>query len=253
MRNFRLVLSYDGTDFHGWQIQPNAVTVQGCLMEALEGILEETVQLHGSGRTDAGTHALAQVANFKSASKIPIESLPKALNRRLPPSLRVRRAEEAHPDFHARYRVLSKTYQYRVWSGEICPPFLWRYVHHYTFPLDLDAVSRAAALFEGEHDFASFAVSEGREKGRSSEERSTTRRIFRSEFRRRGASPMLVYEVRGNGFLRHMVRNMVGTLLEVGRGKLPPDDILRILAARERPQAGPTVPAKGLVLVHVDY
>lgn len=253
MRNLRLVLSYDGTDFHGWQIQPNAVTVQGCLIQALEGILGETVQLHGSGRTDAGAHALAQVANFKSASKIPIEILPKALNRRLPPSIRVRKAAEAPLDFHARYRVLSKTYQYRVWMGEICPPFLWRYVHHYTFPLDLEAVSRAAALFEGEHDFASFAASDGRKERGRSEEGTTTRRIFRSEFRRRGSSPMLVYEVRGTGFLRHMVRNMVGTLLEVGRGKLQLDDIPRILAARERPQAGPTVPAKGLVLVHVDY
>ena len=253
MRNLRLVLSYDGTDFHGWQVQPNAVTVQGCLREALEGILGGDVQLHGSGRTDAGAHALAQVANFKTASEMPPDNLLKALNGRLPPSIRVRRADEAPLDFHARYRVLSKVYQYRVWTREICPPFLWRYVHHYTFPLDLEAVSRAATFFEGEHDFASFAASQGRKERSRPEKRSGTRRILRSEFRRRGASAMLIFEVQGTGFLHHMVRNMVGTLLEVGRGKLQPDDIPRILQAREHPQAGPTVPAKGLVLVRVDY
>ena len=257
MRNFRLVVAYDGTDFHGWQMQPNALTVQGLLMQTLEDILGETVQLYGSGRTDAGAHALAQVANFKTDSKLPCENLGKALNDRLPPSVRIRKSDEVSPDFHARYHVLQKTYQYRIWRGKLCPPFLWRYVYHHSYPLDLETMRRAAKFLEGEFDFTSFAGSEGQTKQSEAQanrrEHSLIRRIFVSRLIIRPSSSVLIYQVTGSGFLHHMVRNIVGTLLEVGRGRMTAEDIPQILAARERPRAGPTVPAKGLVLVRVDY
>ena len=257
MRNFRLVVAYDGTDFHGWQRQPDASTVQGLLTQALEDILGEKVQLYGSGRTDAGAHALAQVANFKTGSKLPCENLGKALNDRLPPSVRVRKSAEVPADFHARYHVRQKTYQYRIWRDKFCPPFLWRYVYHHSHPLDLETMRRAAKFLEGEFDFTSFAGSEGRNQQSGApanrQERSRIRRIFVSRFVIRPASSMLIYQVTGSGFLHHMVRNIVGTLLEVGRGRMRAEDIPRILAARDRPRAGPTVPAKGLVLVRVDY
>ncbi len=257
MRNLRLILAYDGTDFHGWQIQPRAVTVQGLLTQTLESLLSETVQVFGSGRTDAGVHAEGQVANFKTASTLLLPNLMQVLNDRLPPSVRVRKITEAPLDFHARYQARSKTYRYRIWTGKTCPPFLWRYVHHHRTPLDVAAMERAAEWFEGEADFASFAVSNGRrdkgKEGREPGNRSTVRRIFRSQVGKRAGKPLLVYEVQGSGFLHHMVRNMVGTLLEVGRGKLRPEDIPRILLARRRPLAGPTVPAKGLTLVQVEY
>ena len=257
MRNLRLILAYDGTDFHGWQIQPRALTVQGLLTQTLETLLSETVRVFGSGRTDAGVHAEGQVANFKTASALPLPNLMQVLNDRLPPSVRVRKITEAPLDFHARFQAHSKTYRYRIWTGKTCPPFLWRYVHHHRYPLDVAAMERAAKLFEGEMDFASFAVSDGRrdkrKRDREPKKHSTVRRIFHSQITKRTGKPLLVYQVQGSGFLHHMVRNMAGTLLEVGRGKLRPEDISRILLARRRPLAGPTVPAKGLTLVQVEY
>ena len=262
MRNLRLIISYDGTDFHGWQRQPDAPTVQECLESAIERILGEKVQVSGSGRTDAGVHALNQVANFRTACKIPCENLLKALNNTLQPTVRVKDVREVPLRFHARYDVRSKTYRYRILQAPVASPFVNRFVWHYPFPLDVVRMARAAKLFKGEHDFTSFAAAEGTvgeersattSVSRGSAEATLTRTIFTSRILRRARTCMLIYEVTGSGFLHHMVRNIVGTLVEVGRGKLEPADITRILQARDRTLAGPTAPAQGLCLVKVDY
>ncbi len=257
MRNLRLVIAYDGTDFHGWQRQPAAPTIQGCLEETLAKLTGAPVQVWGSGRTDAGVHALNQVANFKTESPIPCENLRRALNNLLPPSVRVKQVDEAPEKFHARYDARCKTYRYRILQAPMCSPFLWRYVHHHPFPLDRRAMAEAAALFTGEHDFTSFAASEGRtdemQDGGASPAQPMVRTVFSSRLLWRPRTSILIYEVRGSGFLHHMVRNMVGTLLEVGRGKLAPRDVRRILEVRDRSQAGPTAPARGLCLIQVDY
>ena len=254
MRSVRLVLAYDGTDFQGWQRQPSGLTIQGVLEEEIGRIAGETVKLYGSGRTDAGVHALHQVANFKTDCRIPCANLAKALNDRLPPTIRVKDAGEVPDEFHARYSVRSKTYRYRILQASICSPFLWRFVYHYPFPLDSARMAEAARRLEGKHDFTSFAGSEGRtaaaaEKG----EACLVREISMSHLIKRTAKSLLIYDVRGSGFLHHMVRNIVGTLIEVGRGKLSTADIPRILQARDRTLAGPTAPARGLSLVKVEY
>jgi tRNA pseudouridine38-40 synthase len=277
MRNIRLLIAYDGTDFHGWQRQSNALTVQECLESAIQRILGEKANVWASGRTDAGVHALKQVANFKTDCPIPCANLVKALNDALPPTVRVRDAHEVSAQFHARYDVRSKTYRYRILQAPVCSPFLWRFVWHYPFPLERKRMAEAAKLFEGEHDFTSFAAVNApaaeedrqrlsehhyaphRERGKGRPpagrkvETETVRRIFASRIFCRSRTCMLVYEVAGNGFLHHMVRTMVGTLVEVGRGKLEPDDILRILKARDRTTAGPMAPPQGLCLVEVEY
>ncbi len=250
MRNIRLVLAYDGTDFHGWQRQPAAPTIQGCLEEAIQKLTGASVQVYGSGRTDAGVHALHQVANFQTVSSIPGPNLVKALNDLLPPTVRVKAADEVAPAFHARYDVRSKTYRYRILQTPLCSPFLWRFVCHHPYPLDRARMAEAAKFFQGEHDFTSFAGADGQD---DEDTKSMVRVIFRSRLLWRPRTSMRVYEVTGNGFLHHMVRNMAGTLIEVGRGKLAPRDVPRILAARDRTQAGPTAPAQGLCLVKVEY
>ena len=250
MRNIRLALAYDGTDFHGWQRQSAAPTVQGCLEDAIQRLTGASAPVCGSGRTDAGVHALHQVVNFHTASSIPCPNLVTALNDLLPPSVRVKAAEEAVPAFHARYAVRSKTYRYRILQTPVCSPFVGRFVYHHPYPLDGGRMAQAARLLEGEHDFTSFAASDGQN---DEDTKSMVRVIFQSRLLWRPRSLLLVYEVTANGFLHHMVRNIVGTLLEVGRGKLAPPDVLRILAARDRTQAGPTAPAQGLCLLKVDY
>ena len=279
MRNLRLLIAYDGTDFHGWQRQPNVLTVQECLESAIERVLGERVQVYGSGRTDAGVHAINQVANFKTDRPIPCENLVKALNDALPPTVRIKDAQDVSSQFHARYDVRSKTYRYRILQAPVCSPFMWRFVWHYPFPLNAERMAQAAKLFEGEHDFTSFAATEGsageenyphaaadRNRPQAAAaipdrhswlapkvEPAMVRKIFRSRILRRTRQLMLLYEITGNGFLHHMVRNIVGTLVEVGRGKLVPADVMRILNARDRTLAGPTAPAQGLCLVRVEY
>jgi tRNA pseudouridine38-40 synthase len=250
VRNLKVILSYDGSEFSGWQVQPDAVTVQGTLASAIGRITGEKVLPQGSGRTDAGVHALAQVMTFVTESSVPAENFVTALNDILPAAVRVLAVTEAPAEFHARHSARAKTYRYRIYREAICPPFLARYVWHYPYPLDESAMARAAALVVGEHDFTSFAAVDP-ERGRAEEAVSNVRRIFSSAWERVGEE--LVYTVRGSGFLHHMVRNLVGTFILVGKGTLQVEDVMRILAARNRSAAGPTAPAAGLYLVNVEY
>jgi tRNA pseudouridine38-40 synthase len=251
--NWKLTLAYDGSDFRGWQVQPNQPTIQGTLSDAIARITAERVLPQGSGRTDAGVHALGQVASFRIAAPIPPANLLRALNRALPESIRVIDAQHAPPDFHARHSAIQKTYEYRIYRGEICPPALARYVYALNWPLDLEAMRRAARHILGAHDFASFAASDpdltSRESGQTEQDclRTIHESLWSSE------AEHWTYRVTGNGFLHHMVRNLVGTFLEVGRGSLAADSIPEILAARRRSAAGPTAPARGLFLLGVKY
>ena len=248
MRNLKLVLAYDGTDFCGWQVQPDAPSIQGTLASAIGRITGENVLPQGSGRTDAGVHALAQVATFPTQSVIPAPNLAVALNDILPPAIRILECVEVPANFHARKSALFKTYRYRIYRNAICPPFLARYVWHYPYPMNFDAIERAAPFIEGERDFSSFAAVDP-EKDR--DEKDCTRRILSSRWR--GEGEEFVYEVRGNGFLHHMVRNLVGTFVLAGKGTIQPEDIATILEAKNRSAAGATAPASGLYLVHVEY
>jgi len=255
MRNLKLVMAYDGSDFCGWQVQPRAPSSQGTIASAIGRITGEKVLPQGSGRTDAGVHALAQVATFQTESVIPAGNLVIALNDVLPVSIRVLEVSEMPEDFHARKSAKAKTYRYRIYRQPICPPFLAAYVRHYPYRLDLRAMQKAAQLVEGEHDFTSFAAvdpeknaSQAPKGGRTE---SNLRTVFSSQWR---TDPdELVYEVRGNGFLHHMVRNLVGTFLLVGKGTLKACDVSGILQAKDRSRAGATAPACGLYLVSVEY
>jgi tRNA pseudouridine38-40 synthase len=271
VRNLKAILSYDGSEYAGWQVQPGRATVQGALASAIGRLSGENVLPQGSGRTDAGVHALAQVVTFATGSPIPVENWVVALNDILPASIRVLEVSEAAGDFHARKSARGKTYRYRIYRGAICPPFLARYVWHYPYPLDEAAMAAAAGLVAGEHDFTSFAAADpervermtaasredgsGDGGGNGSEVVPTAptnvRRIFSSAWTREGEE--FIYTVRGSGFLHHMVRNLVGTFVLVGKGTVRHEDFQRILAARDRSAAGPTAPAGGLYLVGVEY
>jgi len=249
-RNLKLILSYDGSEFSGWQVQPDAATVQGTLASAIGRITGEKVLPQGSGRTDAGVHALAQNVTFVTFSAVPTENFQKALNDILPSAVRVLEVKEVALEFHARHSARGKTYRYRICRGPICPPFLARYVWHYPYPLDEQKMKLAAALVVGEHDFTSFAAVDAA-RSREGEPVDNVRSIFSSAWERIGDE--LVYTVRGSGFLHHMVRNLIGTFILVGRGTLEVEDISRILEARNRSAAGATAPGAGLYLVSVDY
>jgi tRNA pseudouridine38-40 synthase len=244
MRNIRLVIAFDGTAYSGWQTQINAPSIQSILSAALAGITGEAISLTGCGRTDSGTHARRFVANFFTGSKIPTDRLPPALNTALPRDIRILAANEAPMDFHAIKSARSKIYRYQIYTGSIFPPHLIREYFHFPYPFDLDRMAAAARLFPGEHDFASYAKT-------GSGVSNTIRRILRCEFRRQGARINLTVE--GNGFLHHMVRNMAGTLLEVGQGRISLSDFTALFEKRDRTQAGFTAPAHGLILVKVRY
>jgi tRNA pseudouridine38-40 synthase len=276
-RNLKLTLAYDGHDFAGWQIQPDRVSVQGTLVSAFEHLTGEKTLPQGSGRTDSGVHALAQIATVITNSPIPADNLVRALNDILPRSIRVLAAEEMPPEFHARRSAVAKTYRYHIYRGAICSPFQARYVYHHPYPLSESHMIQAAALVEGEHDFTSFAAVDPEKRKealaidedqfeteagleRNKAKLATTqaglgpnnvRTIFHSQWQRHGDE--LIYTVRGNGFLHHMVRNLVGTFLLVGKGSLTVADVRRILELRDRSAAAATAPASGLFLVSVEY
>lgn len=290
---WKLVLSYDGSGFYGWQVQPGLPTIQGELRAAIARVAGETVLPQGSGRTDAGVHALGQVASFTLSAPIPEENLLRALNRILPPAIRVTGARRVPADFHARHSALAKTYEYRIFRGKICPPWLARYVYADSGRLDWEAMARASESVLGEHDFTSFAAGgadagetpgspagnaapsdpAATQKERGAPPQGNVRTIHCSEWLLEedaggmlerafsgacgdGADrngKLLTYRVRGNGFLHHMVRNLVGVFLEIGRGRFPADSVPEILAARRRSAAGPTAPARGLFLCRVEY
>jgi tRNA pseudouridine38-40 synthase len=257
MQNIKLTLAYDGTDFCGWQMQPGQATIQGALSDVLENLTQQRLPIHGAGRTDAGVHAAGQVANFKTQAELTPGEFQRAFNALLPPAIRVVAAEEVGPDFHARWNAVAKTYRYRIFRGRVVPPFTWRYVQHDPFPLDFDAMAEAARQFEGEHDFTSFAASTGSEE--DDRERTMTRVIYRSEMARVSGGEMQnsdeewVYTVRGKSFLRYMVRKIVGTLVDVGRGKFHPEDMAMLFEMRDRSKSGPTMPPQGLCLAEVEY
>ncbi|MEX2264608.1 MAG: tRNA pseudouridine(38-40) synthase TruA [Bryobacteraceae bacterium] len=246
-RRIRIAIAYDGTDFHGWQVQPGLPTIQGALEDVLAAIEGQPVAVAGSGRTDAGVHALAQVAAFTLQNPIPADNLRRAMNRLLPRSIRILAVEEAAREFHPRFEALAKTYEYRIYRQEVCPPFERFYVHHHPYPLDMPRMIALAPLFEGEHDFRAFAASDPADR----EDASKVRTIFSSRMETQPGR--LIYRVRGSGFLKHMVRNLAGTLLEAGKGNLDEDAVRALLDPASGRKAGPTAPAKGLFLVGVEY
>ncbi|SNT01438.1 tRNA pseudouridine38-40 synthase [Granulicella rosea] len=260
---WKLILAYDGTPFHGWQIQPGLSTVQGTLAAAILHVTGEDVLPQGSGRTDTGVHALGQVASFELAAPIPAQNLHRALNRALPPSIRILSLEAAPEGFHARYSAVRKTYEYRIFPHDrwqpglpdrICSPMLAPWVWDCRWPLDLDRMQQAAQDVLGTHDFTSFAASDPDRTARkagSTVEASNVRTIFASDWTHR--DELLVYRVTGSGFLHHMVRNLVGAFVDAGAGRIAAGDIAKIIAAQSRSAAGPTAPASGLFLVEVVY
>jgi tRNA pseudouridine38-40 synthase len=240
MRRIKIILAYDGGGFHGWQVQPGLPTIQGTLEQIISEMEGAPVHVAGSGRTDAGVHAMAQVAAFTIANPIPLANFRRAVNRLLPPAIRVLSAEEVHAEFHPRFDAKAKTYEYRMARGEVCSPFEWPYVHHYPYPLDEERMAAAARSFEGEHDFTAYAASDERD----AEGKTKVRTVFSSTLERSGEK--LIYRVRGSGFLKHMVRNIAGTLIEAGKGNIP--DLTKVPE-----KCGPTAPAKGLALISVEY
>ena len=249
MRNIKLILAYDGTGFSGWQVQPEAATVQGTLASAIGRITGEKVLPQGSGRTDAGVHALAQGATCQTDSTVPTVNFLVALNDILPPAIRILEASEVPAEFHPRKSAREKTYRYRIYRNAVCPPFLANYVWHYPYPLDEGAMQQAAPVIEGEWDFTSFAAVDP-ERGRFGKV-SNVRQVFSSRWQPNADE--FIYDVRGSGFLHHMVRNLVGTFLLVGKGALKHQDVITILEAKNRSAAGATAPASGLYLIGVEY
>jgi tRNA pseudouridine38-40 synthase len=262
MTSFKILLSYDGTDFVGWQRQASGVSIQGAIEDVLSVIDgDRAVAVAGAGRTDAGVHALGQVASFTLQREMSADTLVRALNAHLPPAIRVLSAEAVAPSFHARFDAHAKTYRYQLWIGDVLSPFERGRVWHVPGRLDVEAMAAAARRLEGRHDFAAF-------QGAGADVATTERQIFASRIADCGLrtgdsanqsairtphSAMLWYQVTGNGFLRHMVRTIVGTLVEIGRGRQPVAWIDDVIASRDRTQAGQTAPAQGLFLVSVDY
>jgi len=267
MHNIKLTVAYDGTDFRGWQVQPGQPTIQAALADVLQQLTQRRAALQGAGRTDAGVHAWGQVASFKTHSELTAEELLRGSNALLPPSIRVRQAEEVGPNFHARWQARAKTYTYSIYRGPVVPPFRWRYTLHLPQELDFAAMAEAARWFEGQHDFTSFSASTGSED--QDREQTMVRCVFSSEIVQgengygrafdlshdpaAASSDDWTYRIRGSSFLRYMVRKIVGTLIWVGRGRLAAAEIPRLLAKRDRACSGPTAPPHGLCLQSVEY
>lgn len=258
MRTLKLTLEYDGTGLVGWQRQANGISIQQLLEEALTRIEGAPVPVFGAGRTDAGVHAVGQVASTRLEHPIALDALRRALNATLPPAVRLAQVETAADTFHARYDAISKTYRYIIWTAAFTSPFAARYTWHVPDDLDVARMQAAACLVEGCHNFAAFQAA-------GSSVASTVRTVTRSGFVTTRQTPAsfigdhldvarcLVYEIAGNGFLRHMVRSLVGTLVEVGRGRRAPESLAHALTSGDRQQAGPTAPPHGLWLLRVDY
>lgn len=246
MRTLKLVVQYDGTGLVGWQRQADGTSVQGLLEEALARIEGAPVAVHGAGRTDAGVHALAQVAHARVSSGHDTDTIVRAMNANLPDAVRITAVTVAPDDFHARFSARSKTYEYRIWNAPVLPPFLRLYVWHVPQPLDAVSMAAAATAIVGEHDFAAF-------QGIGTPVHSTVRRITSARWRAQTRDEPLRFEVSGEGFLRHMVRALVGTMVEIGRGVRASDDMARLIACRDRHEAGRTAPPNGLFLTRVEY
>lgn len=247
MRRLRFEVAYDGTDFHGWQVQPGLSTIQGILEEIIGRIEGAPVHVAGSGRTDAGVHALAQVAAVSIENRIPEDNFRRAVNRLLPDTIRINHVREVAPAFHPRFDAKRKTYEYRMFREEVCPPFERRFVYHHPYPLDEKAIASAAPLLEGEHDFSGFAAADEKDVVNASK----VRVLNRSALRREGCR--LIYSVTGSGFLKHMVRNIVGVLLELGKGNIGEAGVRERLRPGCGIRSGPAVPPSGLFLMSVEY
>jgi tRNA pseudouridine38-40 synthase len=247
MRTLKLTLQYDGTSYVGWQRQAEGTSIQGLCEAALQPLAGAPVHVHGAGRTDAGVHALGQVASVSMATALDCSTLTRALNAVLPSDVRVIAVEDVREGFHARFSATGKRYEYRIVNAPIVSPFIQRYAWHVIPPLDFGGMRQASAALVGQHDFAAFRAA-------GSASHSSVRTIRSLEWADGGGSDCpFVMHVEGDGFLRHMVRSIVGTLVEVGLGRVPVDAVGRILASKSRAQAGPTAPARGLFLAQVQY
>lgn len=245
MRNIKLLIEYDGTNYLGWQVQAKGPTIQGMLEKALKQITGEDIHLIGSGRTDAGVHAFGQVAHFKTKNMLDVPSIRKALNSLLPPEIAIKGVEEAEESFHARKQARSKVYEYRILNSTIRSVFHRGYAWHIPQPLDWEKVKEATQILVGEHDFSSF-------RSTGTPTRTAVRKIFRAEWKK-GRDGLMRFEIEANGFLKQMVRTIVGTLIEVGKGRIRPEAFAEVLESMDRKKAGPTAPAKGLFLKQVKY
>ena len=245
MRNVKLIIAYDGTDYKGWQIQTSAPTIQGVIEEKLGIILNQKTRVTGSGRTDTGVHALNQVVHFITNSRIETESLKKGLNSLLPPDIVVKELSEVDADFHARYSAKSRVYKYLIWRGDTFSPFYRRFSWQMHYQLDLEEMRKAAECLVGLHDFASF-------QGTGSASRSSERELMRFSIRGR-AKGWIVSTIEASAFLRHMVRNIMGTLIEVGKGSMTVAEFRDIFESKDRSRAGITAPPQGLFLKKVKY
>ncbi len=243
-KRVRLVVAYDGTNYHGWQVQPGVTTIEGELNRCLSALLQEEIQVIGASRTDSGVHALGNVAVFDTCTRIPAEKISYALNQRLPEDIRIQKSEEVPLDWHPRHRESRKTYEYHIYRGEFPMPVRRLYALHSYHKLNVEQMREAASYLEGEHDFKSFCQT-------GAQVESTVRTIYKAEVVE--ADMELIIRVCGNGFLYNMVRIIVGTLLEVGQEKRKPEDMKRIIEATDRAAAGPTAPAHGLLLYRYDF
>jgi len=245
VRNIKLLIEYDGTNYQGWQVQPKGPTIQGILEEKIGLLTGQPVQLFGSGRTDSGVHALGQVAHFKTQSQMDIHTIQRALNSLLPHDIVIQKAEEVDEGFHARKHSKSKIYEYRILNRNLRSAFHRGYVWHIPQKLNLTEMKKATQSLIGEHDFSAFRTV-------GSPTRTTVRRVIRAEWKR-GRDGLIRFEIEANGFLKQMVRSIIGTLVEIGKGRMEAAEIREILNSRDRKEAGPTAPAQGLFLKEVKY
>lgn len=245
MRNIKLLIEYDGTNYLGWQVQAKGLTIQGMIEEKLELLTGESVRLIGSGRTDAGAHAFGQVAHFKVQNRMDAGTIQKAINSLLPPDIVIKKVEEVDENFHARKQARSKVYEYRILNRDVRSAIGRGYVWHIPQKLDFKAMEQATRHLLGEHDFSSF-------RSTGTPTKTAVRKVFRAEWKR-GRDGLIRFEIEASGFLKQMVRAIVGTLVEVGRGKISSEEFQRILESKDRKEAGPTAPAQGLFLKKVNY